>query len=135
MEFIQMLEEQYKKAQHDRIMGDRCDYDNLIHETTNLGDIKDVYRRTKNEVFAEHMGALYHNIKEIKQFNEDLKKCDIISTEMFNIDTGKVLIKYSKAVNEVGKDYGVIFHNTSYEYIEAMLQPYKELYPNVVFNH
>ena len=130
-----MLEEQYKKAQHDRIMGDRCDYDNLIHETTNLGDIKDVYRRTKNEVFAEHMGALYHNIKEIKQFNEDLKKCDIISTEMFNIDTGKVLIKYTKEVNEKGKDYGVIFHNTTYEYIEAMLQPYKELYPNIVFNH
>ena len=130
-----MLEEQYKKAQHDRIMGDRCDYDNLIHETTNLGDIKDVYRRTKNEVFAEHMGALYHNIEEIKQFNEDLKKCDIISTEMFNIDTGKVLIKYTKEVNEKGKDYGVIFHNTTYEYIEAMLQPYKELYPNIVFNH
>ena len=130
-----MLEEQYKKAQHDRIMGDRCDYDNLIHETTNLGDIKDVYRRTKNEVFAEHMGALYNNIKEIKQFNEDLKKCDIISTEMFNIDTGKVLIKYTKEVNEKGKDYGVIFHNTTYEYIEAMLQPYKELYPNIVFNH
>ena len=130
-----MLEEQYKKAQHDRIMGDRCDYDNLIHETTNLGDIKDVYRRTKNEVFAEHMGALYHNIEEIKQFNEDLKQCDIISTEMFNIDTGKVLIKYTKEVNEKGKDYGVIFHNTTYEYIEAMLQPYKELYPNIVFNH
>jgi hypothetical protein len=92
-----------------------------------------VYRRTKNEVFAEHMGALYHNIKQINKLNEDFKKGDIIFTEMFNVDNGSILINYTKGVNEDDKKYGVKFHNTSFEYIEAMLQPYKQLYPNIVF--
>jgi hypothetical protein len=134
MEYIQMLEEQYKKAQHDRIMGDRCDYDNHTHETIILGHIKDVYRRTKNEIFAEHLGALYHNIKELNQFNADFKKGDIIFTEMFNLGDGSILIKYTKEVNEDEQDSGVIFKNTSYDFIDAMRQAHKELYPNIVFH-
>jgi len=135
MEYIQMLEKDYKKAQFDRLMNDKYDGKAYEHEIITLGHIKDVYRRTKNEIHAEHMGDMINNEQEIKQFNEDLKQGDILSIELFSLDRGGILIKYTKAVTEVGNDYGVMFHNTTYEYIEAMLQPYKELYPNIVFNH